>query len=323
LRGDAVSEREHASRMDLSVIIPTRNGGTTLRRTIEYLQRQDAPGDRFEIVVVDDGSTDGSTAGLDAPHDRVPVRIMTQRNEGRAVARNRGAAEARGRVLLFLDADMWAQPGLIAAHMAHHRTVQALGVQGRSIQHPDTLKTVYMRATNLIPDLTIRRRRNLAPVHVITRNFSVSASAFRAVGGFDEGFVGYGWEDMELGLRLRQADVPLWYEPTASAYHHHIQTLEEFLLKIREAGAGAVYFWRRHDRARWLGIFLEIAPVLLPLKWLVYRTRIFTSVVEVVRPWAERRALLPLCSECYNHLIWRSYYDGVFAALRSTIDPSA
>jgi glycosyltransferase involved in cell wall biosynthesis len=309
--------------MDLSVILPTRDSGPTLHRTIECLRQQAAPGVRYEIIVVDDGSTDGSTTGLDAPSDPVPVRVVTQRNRGRGAARNRGAAEARGAVLLFLDADMWAQPGLIAGHMTHHRAVQPLGVLGRTIQHPDTLKTVYMRATNLIPDATIRRRRNLAPVHVITRNFSVTADAFEAIGGFDEGFVGYGWEDMELGLRLRGAGVSLWYEPAAAAYHYHVQTLEEFRVKIREAGTGAVYFWRRHGRARWLGLFLEIAPALLPLKWLVYRTPVFTAIVEAVRPWAERHALLPLCSECYNHLTWRSYYDGVYAALRSAPEAPA
>jgi hypothetical protein len=110
--------------------------------------------------------------------------------------------------------------------------------------------------------------------------------------------------------------VPLWYEPAASAYHYHVQTLEDLLPKVRQSGEGAIYFWRKHGRRASLGIFLEIAPALLPLKWLVYRTGIITMAVETVRPWAERRAWLPLCSECYNHLIWRAYYDGVFAALR-------
>jgi hypothetical protein len=48
----------------------------------------------------------------------------------------------------------------------------------------------------------------------------------------------------------------------------------------------------------------------------VYRSGLFTRLIEAIRPWAERRALLPVCSECYNHLLWRAYYNGVFAALR-------
>jgi GT2 family glycosyltransferase len=226
-------------------------------------------------------------------------------------------------VLLFLDADIWASPGLVASHMAHHANGGALGVQGRSVPHPDSLRTLFMRATNLLPDATIRRVRHLSPKHIVTRNFSVSREAFRRVGGFDEGFVGYGWEDIELGMRLRNAGVRLRYEPAAAAYHYHVQTLEDLLPKARQAGEGAVYFWRKHGQRLSLGFFLEIAPVLLPLKWLIYRTRVFAALVEAVRPWAERHAVLPLCSECYNHLIWRSYYAGVFDALRASRDGSS
>lgn len=304
---------------EISVIIPTYNGGWVLRRTLEALAAQDASPQRYEIIVVDDGSTDGSVDGHDLRVGPAVVRLLCQANRGRAAARNLGAAEARGRALLFLDADIWATPGLVSAHLAHHAGRANLGVQGRSIAHPDSLKSVFMRATNLVPDITVRRRRNLSPTHVITRNFSVTAAAFRDVGGFDEGFAGYGWEDMELGTRLQQAGVSLRYEPAALVYHYHIQTLSDLVPKLRQSGEGAVYFWRKHGKSAHLGLFLEIHPALLPLKWLVYRTGIFTRLVEAVRPWSERRAVLPLCSECYNHLLWRAYYDGVFSALRSEV----
>lgn len=301
---------------DLSVIVPTYNGGWVLQRTLEALRAQDAPPGRFEIIVVDDGSTDGSVDDLNAMTRPSFIRLIRQANRGRAAARNHGAAEARGRVLLFVDADIWAGPQLISAHLAHHAEGRPLGVQGPSIPHPDSLKTLFMRATNLLPDLTVRRRENLSPMHVVTRNFSVEAGAFRGLGGFDERFVGYGWEDIELGIRLRDAGVTLVYEPAAITYHYHAQTLEGLLPKIRQSGEGAVYFWRKHNRSVRLGLFLEIHPALLPLKWLVYRTGVFARLVEAVRPWAERHAVLPLCSECYNLLLWRAYYEGAFAALR-------
>jgi GT2 family glycosyltransferase len=281
------------------------------------LRDQDAPPDRVELIVVDDGSTDGSTDGLAERVHPFPLRLIRQHNRGRAAARNTGVAEARGRAVLFLDADAWAEQGLIAAHLAAHRGAAGpLGVQGRFRQHPDSLQTLFMRATNLLPDLTFKRRRHLSPLHVNTRNFSVTAAVFQQVGGFDERFAGYGWEDIELGVRLRRVGVPLWYEPAASALHFHVQTLDQLTAKVRQAGEGAVYFWRKHGRPLSLGLFLEVAPVLLPLKWLVFRTRLITALVEAMLPWAERRALLPVCAECYNHLIWRAYYDGVFAALR-------
>lgn len=306
---------------EITVVIPTHNGGWVLRRTVEALRCQDAAPERFEIIIVDDGSTDGSADGLEETRGPVLARVLRQANRGRAAARNLGAAEARGRVLLFLDSDVWAAPGLVSAHLAHHSGGDRLGVQGRSLTHPDSLTTVFMRATHLLPDLTVRNRNDLSPLHVITRNFSVTKEAFHLVGGFDEGFVGYGWEDIDLGIRLRDAGVPLRYEPTALAYHHHIQTLEGLLPKLRESGRGAVYFWRKRGRPASLGFFLEIHPALLPLKWLVYRAGAVTRLIEAVLPWAERHAVLPLCSECYNHLLWRAYYDGVFKARRRAGSP--
>ena len=304
--------------MDISVIIPTYNARDILARTLEAVLAQDFPADRYEVIVLDDGSADGSEDLVRRLESPVRLTYQWRANLGRGAARNAGARLARSPVLLFLDADVRPSAGLLAAHARHHLGHRWTGVQGRTLQDPESLTSTFMRASNLLPDFTIRRRVALSPLHVITRNFSVTAEAFWEVGGFDEAFVGYGWEDIELALRLQQAGVGLQYEPEALGYHHHVQRLEDLLPKLRQAGEGAVYFWQKHGRSRWLGFFLEIHPLLLPLKWLVYRTRMVTPAIEALRAWAERRAILPLCSECYNHLLWRAYYDGAFPALRTS-----
>jgi len=301
---------------DLSVVIPTHNGGAVLHRTIEALKIQDAPPERYEIIVVDDGSTDGSTDGLARPNGPVDIRLIAQENKGRAAARNRGVAEAHGRSVLFLDADIWALPGLVSAHLAHHARRRNLGVQGPWFPHPDSLVNMYMRARHMIPDILLRRREGLSPFHVITRNFSIDADAFWRAGGFDEAFTGYGWEDMELGLRLQRSGVTLRYEPRAAAYHFHIQELNDVQEKLRQAGEGAVYFWQKHNRNFSLGLFLEILPVLLPMKWFVYRSGIVTAALLPLRRLAERTGLTFVCREIDNFLVWSSYYEGVFSALR-------
>ena len=165
---------------DLTVVIPTYNGGRILHGTLDALRRQTAPLECFEVVVVDDGSTDGSTDGIEHTGP-LEVRVVRRHNEGRSAARNRGAAVARGRVLLFLDADVWATPELIAAHLGHHTERDNLGVQGPSPPSPESLTTLFMRACHVWPDWTIRKRQDLSPFHVITRNFSVDRDAFTRV----------------------------------------------------------------------------------------------------------------------------------------------
>jgi hypothetical protein len=79
-----------------------------------------------------------------------------------------------------------------------------------------------------------------------------------------------------------------------------------------------VYFWRKHNRRHGLGFFLEIHPLILPFKWLVYRTGVLAPLIRRILPWAERGAHTLICSECYNYLIWESYYAGVFTALKTS-----
>ncbi|HLJ60073.1 MAG TPA: glycosyltransferase [bacterium] len=310
--------------MEISVVIPTFNSRDVLRRTIAELTAQTFPKNAYEIVIADDGSTDGTAAMVaDAQRGPVAVRYVAQPNVGRSAARNRGARAARGRLLLFMDADVWATPTLLAAHHAHYPAgVRRLGVQGRALTHPDARVNTFMRAREITPDLSMRRRHNLSPVHIITRNFSVLRSEFDEVGGFDEGFTGYGWEDIELAMRMQARGAKFDYDPEALGYHYHIETFEGICRKLRQAGEGAVYFWRKHNRSPRLGLFLEILPVMLPFKWLVFRTPLFMPLFRRLLPVAERRGWLLLANECYTELIWQAYYDGVFAALRRAPSPS-
>jgi glycosyltransferase involved in cell wall biosynthesis len=308
---------------DLSVILPCFNAGATLPRALERLFAQDLPAGTFEIVVVDDGSTDGTAGVAHAARGPVPVRVVSQPNRGLAAARNAGAATAGGEVLLFLDPDVWAERALVAAHLRHYPNRKGLlAVQGRTSADPATLSTPFMRASHLMPDLTIRRREDLAPFHVAGRNFSVSRQGFTAAGGFDEGFAGYGWEDIEFALRFKRRGGRIILEPEARGLHHHHLSVEQAARRQYHAGRGAVYFWRRHGRATWLGLQLELHPAVLPLKRLVYRTGAVGAFVRRLRPWAEGGNHLWLCNECYNYLLWEAYYAGVFEALAAPYAPA-
>lgn len=317
----------------ISVVIPTYNNAPVLRTTLAHLSRQDYPQEAYEVVIVDDGSADDTAEVVEAQSHRLPVRYIWQPHAGRSAARNRGARGARFEVLLFLDADVWAEPKLLAAHARHHQDGRRVGVQGPSFTHPASKRTPFMEVKEMFPDLTPRRAHDLSPYHVIARNFSVRAEDFWATGGFDESFVGYGWEDIELGLRLRKAGVRLRWEPRARTWHYHVEDLETARAKQVEAGRGAVYFWTKHGRPFGLGMFLELHPLVRPLKWLVYRSGLFTPGVRRVLRAAERalrasfglrrKVWLVVASECYNHLLWHAYYEGVWAALRESRTPES
>lgn len=300
----------------LSVVIPCFNAKATLARAVASLRAQDAPAGSFEIIVVDDGSTDGALEEISVEHGPVPLRVFRQPNRGRAAARNLGAGNARGRVLLFLDADIFARPGLVRAHLRHHGDgAGMLAVQGRTVPDPETLVTPFMRTSHMMPDLTVRRSSGLSPLQVATGNLSVGRDGFAALRGFDEGFAGYGLEDVEFGLRFAQAGGQIRFDPEAVGVHHHVVSLEAAVERQRSNGRAAVRLWRKHGRPWRLGFHLEVHPALLPLKWLVFRTGMVTRIVETVRPWAERRRRYLVLNECYNHLLWRGYYQGVFQAL--------
>ncbi|MCS7235257.1 MAG: glycosyltransferase [Armatimonadota bacterium] len=311
----------------ISVVVPVFNRADVLRVTLEHLCRQDYPHDSFEVVVADDGSAEPVAQVVDEFTGRLAVRYVRQPNRGRAAACNLGARHARHEVLLILDSDIWAGPDTLAAHAGHHAAGDRVGVATLSQYHPSTRVNPFMEVKGLFPDLTRRQPQDLSPLHAIMQCFSVRARDLWAVGGFDEGFRTYGWEDFELAWRLRASGVRLRLEPRPRVWHYHVETLESARAKQRQAGAGAVYFWKKHGSPWGLGFFLEVHPLLLPLKWLVYRTSLFAPALRRLCRVAEarlelargrqRRFWLLVAHECYVELLWHAYYEGVWEALRS------
>ncbi len=226
--------------MMLSVVIPTMDKEPLLRRTLAALRSQDAGPDRsWEIVVVDDGSSDG-TAGFLADEARrggAPLRVVSPgRNVGRARARNLGVQAARGRWVLFLDDDIVAPPGLLAAHLDLLEANPDGGTIGRVVTAPEVVDAPHF---DYLDSRGVGRLGpGPAPARFfVTQNAAVPRQAFLAVGGFDEGFAGYGFEDMEVAFRLEdRAGVRfrVLAEPCPVHVHHH--TLEQYLAKKVECG---------------------------------------------------------------------------------------
>ncbi len=217
--------------VDVSILVNTFEKPRHLALVLESIALQRPAGCTFEVVVSDDGSTDG-TAGVVAAFAAevsFAVRFTTQPHDGFRLARIRNAAArlARGDYLLFVDGDCMIPPHHVAAHVARRRRGTALlGYCARlprgtsDMLQPENLAFADLDA--IVPDSerrAIARRRRKAWWHTALRHptkprlaggdFGVWRADFEHVNGFDERFVGWGQEDDDLGLRLRAAGVRL------------------------------------------------------------------------------------------------------------------
>ncbi|MCP4573189.1 MAG: glycosyltransferase [bacterium] len=237
--------------MMLSVVIPTHEKRDLLDRTLAALRDQDAGADRtWEVVVVNDGCTDGTAVLLAeaAAQPGPPLKIVTpESNVGRARARNLGAQAATGRWILFLDDDIVAPPGLLAAHLDLLEAHPERGTIGWAVTDDSVRDAPHFHYldTRGVAKLTA----GAAPArYFVTQNAAVPRVAFLAVGGFDEEFASYGFEDMELAFRLEdQAGVGFLALPDPVPTHVHHHTLAQYLDKKVECGRASLsQLGRRH-----------------------------------------------------------------------------
>jgi glycosyltransferase involved in cell wall biosynthesis len=201
----------------LSVVIATRDRAQFLARALESLAAQvDAP--PFEVVVADNGSSDGTAELVDARAraSAFPIRRVVFGEPNRAAARNAGIAATQGRIIVFVDDDVWLPERFLAAHARAHGALPA-AVSGPIINVP---------SYEALPKPTWR---NYSRAFLCTCNVSVPRSSLLAVDGFDANFNLYGWEDTELGLRLRRRGVRRVFAWDASLWHikpPDVETLE-------------------------------------------------------------------------------------------------
>ncbi len=240
--------------MRLSILIPTYNRAQMLGRTIAGLLDQSAPTEDYEIVVVDDGSTDDTTevmAGLSRPG--VALQYIRQDNKGRGAARNTGLRAAQGKIALFMGDDCIPDRRLVEEHLRAHDKEGDVAVVGHVSWHPELPVTPLMRFLDEGTQFGFARIKD--PDHVsywffYTSNCSLQRHWIEDVGGFDEDFVQYGFEDNEVAYRMQRRGLRIIYRPAAHCYHHHATALEQFLVRQWLCGKAAVSFWRKHPELK-------------------------------------------------------------------------
>ena len=257
---------------EISVVIPTYNRLDTLANVIPTLLAQDLAPQRYELLVCDSNSDDGTDRYLAAVRAEHPnVRHLAASYSGRAAARNAGISAARGEIVLFNDADILASPNLLSTHLRRHRERRRVAIVGLEVQVKDMDDYRYKRdhpaaRGHLHPP----SRKKLSWLYFLTGNASVRRDDLVAAGCFDESFTGYGHEDLELGYRLQKQGVRILYDPSAVSYHCQAIPYEDQKAKMRLAGRSTARFYRKHpDFAVMLN--LGMTPVSLGLHSLLTR----------------------------------------------------
>jgi hypothetical protein len=281
-----------------SIVIPTHQRRDVVTASVRALAAQDGPA--FEVIVVVDGSTDGTADALRALDVPFPLRVVEQPNSGASRARNRGARLAEGAVVLFLDDDMHAAADLLRAHEGGYAE-GADAVVGHVPVHPDTPRTFLSRGLEGWAERRVRRLAasgaELTPSDLLTGQLSVRREVFSALGGFDEDFTRggtFGGEDTDFGQRLLTGGYRVVFSPAAVSRQFYVVSPAAYLRQWHQAGSADVMYMRKHpgevDRVR-----RSHRPESRVNRWL-WRPLVRVPGLSTAAAAAARRAVLTLAT---------------------------
>jgi GT2 family glycosyltransferase len=243
----------------ISVVVPTFRRPAVLERTLAALLAVDPTDEDYEVLVVDDGSGD-RTPDVVAGRAHRRLRFFQQPNRGVASARNLGARQAAGALLVFIDDDIVVPDTFLRDHLALHRRFPGSLVNGRWEFEP-ALRALLAGSAfgrfRLEVEEWVKQglaKRPLAggvlePDAVTACNLSLTREAFARIGGFSEDFPYAGAEDQEFSLRARRAGFRFVYDPELRVWHNdHRVTLEQFCERQRRGAVTSVLLARKHPQ---------------------------------------------------------------------------
>jgi glycosyltransferase involved in cell wall biosynthesis len=199
----------------ISVIVPTYQRRASIERLLLALTRQDLPAEKYEVIIVVDGSLDGTLEWVENYRTPFLLKCFWQSNQGRAAAINRGIDAARGDVLVFLDDDMEPTPSL----HPHSGVLGAVPIYFEP-SSPPVMRYIGEKFNQHLERLSQPGYKlNLRDFY--SGNFSIQRSVLLDAGLFNDLFKLYGNEDLELFWRLRQAGIPVRYCAEAMAIQHY------------------------------------------------------------------------------------------------------
>jgi GT2 family glycosyltransferase len=251
--------------LDMSIIVPTRNRRGKIEKCLQAIANQTYPHDRFEVIVVDDGSDAPLSATIFPFRTHLQVQLIEQTNAGPARARNTGAKHAAGRLLVFTDDDCEPAPGWLAALFRHFERWPDRAIGGETINALP--ENAYSSASQLLVDYLYEYygagaaagvdRAAAGPPFFTSNNLAVPAALFHDVGEFDGSFPLAGGEDREFCDRWQERGYRLLLAPDAIVRHSHRLSFGTFWRQHMNYGRGAFHLRKARASRRRDAIRLE------------------------------------------------------------------
>lgn len=234
---DLVPDTSHPT---LSVVLIVLNGASWIDRQLDALADQRGAPDSWELVVADNGSTDGTQGMVRARADSfpVPLRVVdASAMVGASHARNVGASAANARLLAFCDCDDVVDDGWVAAAVQALEDHVCVGGTNRALEEPHN------------PDSEVLNPGGLHGRGIQSCNFAVRRDVFFEVGGFDESLPPYGCEDSEFSIRVLKRGHRITPAPAMVLYFRRTVGFRRTLGKVYMSGIAETVVWLRHPDA--------------------------------------------------------------------------
>lgn len=243
--------------LQFSIVIPTYNRPERLERCLESIAQLDYPRDRFEVIVVDDGSSTALAPITEKFETDFTLRLIRQKNTGPAGARNTGAAAAVGEYLVFTDDDCQPDSGWLKTLQSGIEAVPNALIGGRTINALP--KNLYSTTSQLLIDYLYDYYNQMGEkaTFFASNNFALPRTSYQKLGGFDTSFPLAAGEDREFCDRWQFHGLPMHYEPKMQVHHAHRLTLRSFWRQHFNYGRGAYCFHQVRSQRKAQSIKVE------------------------------------------------------------------
>ena len=260
----------------ISIIIPTRNRKKILKKCLQALNKQSINNNKFEIIIIDDGSTQDIEAMIKSLNLKPKLKYHYQKHSGPAKSRNKGIKLANGKYIIFIDDDIIVNEQFVENHL------NTLLNNDKAIVHGPVIHTNNLDN----PTAAEKKIRDFSSAFFATGNASIKKSYLKEAGLFNENFYEYGWEDLEFGKRLKQLNLKAVKAENAIGYHLKYQFSPNHLPNIKE---------KEKKRGRMAVLYHDINPSFsVKLSTLYWKPLLILLEVLTIGNWPESKFTMKL-----------------------------